>query len=177
MRWGLILGGALFVVSLISWALKLEQTKSTWAMELLKFVVILPAILYTGMRNGRLTGPDGYSYNRAVGYVFATMMFAGIVYGVGKFLMVNFIAREYFDAINAEGAALIEQMYQGTPMAQYSDMAIRMQTNPIVLIVRAVFELAIKGGFLGLILGAFFKKTPDVFADQPAHSCSVSKNE
>jgi hypothetical protein len=37
--------------------------------------------------------------------------------------------------------------------------------------------MVIKGGFLGLFLGAFLKKNPDVFADQPAHSCSVSKDE
>ncbi|MDR1670944.1 MAG: DUF4199 domain-containing protein [Alistipes sp.] len=163
-RWGLILGLALFVMSLVSWALKLEQNKTTWAVELLKFLVICPAILYTGVRNARLGGPAGYPYGQAVGYIFAMMMFAGIVYGIGRFLMVNFIARDYYDAINEAALAEAMQKLQGSPMAEQMGMMTRMMTNPIVLLLSGILEMVVKGGFLGLILAAFFKKNPDIFA-------------
>jgi cytochrome c oxidase assembly factor CtaG len=171
-NWGMIVGAALFVVSLISWGLKFEANKMGWPVELMHFAVICPAILYTGFRNAQLSGPEGYPYGRAVGYIFAMLMFAGIVYGVGRFLMVNFIARDYYDAINAEAVQALAQAYQGSPMYDQMISISRWITNPIVLIVAGVIEMVCKGGVLGLVLAAFFTKKPDLFATAgPAPSC------
>ena len=162
--WGLICGVALFVVSLISWACKFEAKQMGWPIELMHFAVICPLILYTGFRNARLCGAQGYSYGRAVGYLFAMLMFAGIVYGVGRFLMVNFIAREYYDVINAKAIETIAAAYQGTPMAEQVHTMARWMTNPIWLIVIGVLEMVVKGGVLGLVLAAFVTRKPDFFA-------------
>jgi hypothetical protein len=91
-----------------------------------------------------------------------------VVYGMGRFFMTNFIAREYYDALYAEGfdAALV--LYRNTPMYEQilagRDMAVRMMANPFVLILGGVSGLVMKGGFLGIILCAFLKKNPDIFA-------------
>ncbi|MDR2912685.1 MAG: DUF4199 domain-containing protein [Alistipes sp.] len=166
-NWGFLGGAALFAVNIVGWALRLE-TSATWLYELLVFVIVCPLIIYTGRRNAAAAGSEGYSYSRAVGYVFALMMFAGIVYGVGRFLMVNFIAREYYDAINASAMESAMTVYRGTAMeAQMAEMRgtlVRMLANPFVLIVSAILNLVIKGGFLGLLLGSFLKKNPDFFA-------------
>ena len=162
-NWGLIGGAALFVVSIISWLLKFEQNQTGWPIELMHFAVICSLILYTGYRNARLCGPSGYPYGRAVGYIFALLMFVGIVYGVGRFLMMNFIARDYYDAIMETARGVLDQ-FRGTP--QY-DVAVKMAhwgTNPIVLIISGILEMVAKGGVLGLVLAAFFKKNPDPFA-------------
>ncbi len=165
-NWGMICGLALFVVSLISWGLELEANNKTWTIQLLHFLVICPLLLYTGFRNARLSGPQGYSYGRAVGYIFAMMMFAGIVAGVGQFLMANFIARDYYDALYS---AQVNAMVAVSPsLAEMADRMVRMLANPFVLILGSVFDLVIKGGFLGLILAAFIKKNPDFFADASA---------
>ncbi len=170
-NWGLICGGALFVMNLIGWALKLETT-STWLYELLLFIVICPVIVYTGRKNAQLAGPEGYSYGRAVGFVFAMMLFAGIVYGVGRFLIVNFIARDYYDALNAQTMETALAVYRNTPMYDQMlgmrDMMVGMMANPFILIINGIWGLVIKGGFLGLILCAFLKKNPDIFAAAPA---------
>lgn len=175
LEWGTIAGAALFVMNLIGWGLKLETGRS-WLYELLLFIVICPLIIYTGRRNARLAGPQGYPYGRAVGYVFAMMMFAGIVYGMGRFLMVNFIAREYYDALNAGALETMLAVYRATPLYEQvlagQDMALRMMANPFVLIFQGVFNLVVKGGFLGLILCAFLKKNPDIFASQAGNSFS-----
>lgn len=173
-NWGMICGVALFVVSLISWALKLEMNKMNWIVELMHFVVICPAILYTGYRNARLTGPEGYPYGRAVGYMFAMLMFAGIVYGMGRFLLVNFIAREYYDAINASAMEAMLAAAQGSPVAEQIRSMGRWMTNPIILIIGGVIEMVVKGGVLGLVLAAFFTKKPDIFA---ANTAAPTENE
>ncbi len=168
-NWGLICGAALFVMNIIGWALKLETTHGGWLYELLLFIVICPLIIYTGRRNAALSGAEGYSYGRAVGYVFAMMLFAGIAYGVGRFVMMNFIARDYYDALSASGFDVALKMYQGTAMEEQMltvrHQAIRMMANPIFLIFQSVIMLMVKGGFLGLILSPIFTRKPDVFAD------------
>jgi hypothetical protein len=167
-RWGMIGGGALFVMNLIAWTLKLETGSGT-IYELMKFVVICPLIIITAKQNGRLAGSEGYSYGRAVGFVFAMMMFAGIVYGVGRFLLVNFIAPDYYDAINAKMMETALTAYSSMPqydtILEQSNMMLRMLTNPFVLIMQGIFEMVTKGGFLGLVLCGFLYRKPDIFAD------------
>ncbi|MDR0907002.1 MAG: DUF4199 domain-containing protein [Rikenellaceae bacterium] len=167
-NWGFMGGAALFVMNLVAWALRLEDGNS-WAYELLQFLVICPLIIVTGRRNARLAGAEGYSYGRAVGFVFAMMMFAGIVYGVGRFLLMNFIAPEYYDALNAKSFEAALAMYANLPqydtILEQTNSMLRLLTNPVVLIFQGVFELVIKGGFLGLVLCAFFTRKPDIFAE------------
>ncbi len=169
-NWGLVGGAALFLVNLVAYALRLE-TSAAWAYEMLTFVVCFALIFYTGRQNAIRCGAEGYSYSRAVGYVFALMMFTGVVYGVGRFVMVNFVGREYYDALNAGAMDTALAMYRGTPMesqmAAARDAAVRAMSNPFVLILGGVFNFVLKGGFLGLILAVFVKRNPDIFAGTP----------
>lgn len=165
---GFLGGAALFGMNIVGWALKLEAGAGTWLYELLLFAVICPLIITTGRRNAELAGAEGYSYARALGYVFALMMFAGIVYGAGRFLMTNFIAREYYDALNADALETVMKIYRGTPMESQAvamqDNVLRAMSNPFVLIVSSIINFVIKGGLLGLFICVFLKKNPDIFA-------------
>ena len=168
-NWGLICGAGLFAISILAWLLKLDNGSMSWVAEFMRFVLIFAIIFYTGRRNAAIAGAEGYSYGRAVGFVFAMMMFAGIVAGVGQFLMSNFIARDYYDVLNAAQSEAILRMYQGTPMesqmVSMGDQMVRMLSNPFLLIFGSVLNFVGKGGFLGLILCAFVTKKPDIFAD------------
>ena len=163
----MICGAVLFVISLISWTMNFTNGDFNWP-ELLRFALIFALVFYTGRRNAAIAGPEGYSYGRAMGFVFAMMMFAGIVAGVGEFLMANFIARDYYDVINAAQIEVIMKVYQGTPLEsralEMGDQMVRMLTNPFWLIFGSIINFVIKGGFLALILCAFVTKKPDIFA-------------
>lgn len=177
---GLICGAALFVMNLIGWGLKLEEG-GTWLYELLLFIVICPLIIFTARKNAKLSGAEGYPYGRAVGFVFAMMLFAGIVYGVGRYLMINFIAIEYYEALNSKSLDTALQMYYNTPMYDQilamRETALGWLRNPLYLIFSEVFNLAIKGGFLGLILCAFLYTKPDLFAAAQAQESQTGDNE
>jgi hypothetical protein len=176
-NWGMICGLALFAVSLISWGFQFEARKIGWPIELMHFAVICPLILYTGFRNARMSDPQvGYPYSRAVGYIFAMLMFAGIVYGTGRFLMTNFIARDYYDAINMEAMQRMVDMYQAPMADQVERMYTVLMTNPISLILLGVIEMVIKGGFLGLIVCAFLTKKPDFFAAATPEASQAEDN-
>lgn len=169
-NWGFLGGAALFAMNLIGWALKLEANHG-WMYELLLFIAICPLIIITGKRNAAAAGPEGYSYGRAVGFVFAMMMFAGVVYGVGRFLMINFIGPEYYGKLNEEMIDALILVYSNFPqfdlMIEQRSMMLGWLSNPFYLIFESVFGLVIKGGFLGLVLCAFVYKKPDIFADTP----------
>ncbi len=182
-NWGFLVGAGLFAMNIIGWALKLEANHS-WLYELLLFAVICPMIVYTGKRNARHAGPEGYSYGRAVGFVFAMMAFAGIVYGVGQFLMYNFIAPEYYgkmieDAIDSFGMGMAAAGNSSIIdfFVENRDTYIGMMKNPFVLIFSNVINIAAKGGFLGLVLCAFIYTKPDIFAQSAAEPEQKEDNE
>ncbi len=155
-NWGFLGGVALFGVNLISWGLKLETTAG-WAYELLIFIVLCWLIVSTGRRNARLSSAaEGYPYARAFGFVLAMMLFAGVVFGVSRFLMYNFIAPEYYTSIFETSL--------GDMPDQIRSMAFGMLRNPFFWIFQGVIELIFRGGFLGLILCTFVTKKPDIFA-------------
>jgi hypothetical protein len=180
-NWGLICGAALFLISILSWVLTRDTgTPSSWA-ELVRFVVILAIILISGRQNARLAGPEGYPYGRAMGWILAMMMFAGVVAGVGEFLMANFIARDYYDGLVAAQMEIVLKVYEGTPMLDQAismtDTFARMMFNPLVLIFGSVLTWVGKGGFLGLIVAAFIKKDRDPFAAAGPAPSSPSQYE
>ncbi|MDR2894161.1 MAG: DUF4199 domain-containing protein [Alistipes sp.] len=169
-RWGLITGGVLFAILLFSWGADLDGHGAGWVAELMRFSLILTIVLASGRRNAAMTGPEGYPYSRAVGFVLATMLFSGVAYGMGQYVMVNFIAPDHYDALNAERIDQALTIYRGTPMYEAAlagrDVVIRWFSNPIWLMFASIFELSLKGGILGLFLGAFVKKNPDIFGNK-----------
>jgi hypothetical protein len=173
LNWGFLTGAGLFIMNLIGWAFKLETTNS-WLYELLLFVVICPAIIYTGKQNAAHSGPAGYSYGQAIGFVFAMMMFAGVVYGVGRFLIINFMGVEYYSTLNELAAEQVVSIYRGM-IGQ--EMVLRMLRNPFYLIFESVIGMVSRGGFLGLVLCAFVYTKPDLFATAAAEISQNDENE
>ncbi len=163
-NWGFLLGLAVFLWALVVWGLRWEPANG-WLAEGLLALILMAAIWITGRKNASLTGDAGYSYGEAVGFVFALMLFAGIVSGVGQFVIYTYIAPEYyadligdmFDRAVAEGNDIVNQ----TGLDKMKSLMISFTHNPFVMIFSGVFDLAVKGGFLGLIFGAFLKRLPE----------------
>jgi hypothetical protein len=180
-NWGLICGAALFLISILSWVIAGDTGKSARGMGWVSFVVVLAILVFSGRRNAAISGPQGYPYGRAVGWILAMMIFTGIVAGIGEFLMSNFIARDYYDGLAATQVEGILKMYEGTAMydkmIDTTDMMTRMMFNPIILILGSVFGWVVKGGLLGLIVAAFVKKNPDQFAGAGQAPSYTSKDE
>ena len=160
-NYGLLLGLAVFAVSLLSWAFKLEN--SAWISEAMLFAVLLGGIWITAGLNVEASGEQGYSYGRSVGFVFALMLFTAVVAGVGDFLLRAYIAPEYyleqlqraFDMVAASGGGLPSTMQTLDTARKMSE---ELMTNPMFLIFSEMINLGIKGGFLGIVMSAFLKK-------------------
>lgn len=167
-RWGCVCGVELIAVNLIGLFFELE-TNASWVYELLMMAVLVPLILYAGRRNAASATPSvGYTYGRAIGFVFAAMLFAGVVYGLGKWLIINFVGPEYYAALHERLFENMLTVYNGTPMMEQMidmrDMMLGMMRGPVFLVFQTVVELVFKGGFLGLVLCSFVVRRPDIFA-------------
>lgn len=172
-NWGFLCGAALFAVNILGWLLRVEIEHSA-IYELMLFVVICGSAVFAGYKNIKYSGPEGYSYGQSVGFTFAMMLFAGIVYGCGQFLMYNFIAPQYYaPALGEVVDSIIAAVAQTQPdmadtFIDKRDFIIGLMKNPFVLILGSVLNIGVKGGVLGLVLGIFLRKQPDPFAPQTA---------
>lgn len=160
---GFILGLALAVMHTLSWAFRWETT-AVWAVNLYYLILIVVAIVVSGRKNMAID--PKYTYGRSIGFIFAMMMFAGVVSGIGMFLLHAYVAPEYysellqstFDKVLLQSGAndmLIDTLDKAAPMAD------KMFRNPFYCIFSEVFTLAIKGGFLGFILAIFLSRRTD----------------
>ncbi len=156
---GLLLGVAVFAVSLLSWALRLEGR--AWISEMMLFAVLCAGISITGRRNAASADGGGYTFGRSVGFVFALMFFTGIAAGAGDFILRAFIAPEYY---REQLCKAFDVMSQTIPDAQTLDMARKMSerllTSPLFLIFSEIFNLGVKGGIMGIVMSVFLKKEP-----------------
>ena len=114
------------------------------------------AIYASGKRNLAMY-PSGYTYGRSVGFIFAMLLFAGIVAGVGAFLLHAYIAPDYYSALLDD--AFDKVLLQGgandvmiDAVDKVRPMALGLFKNPFYCIFNEIINLAIKGGLLGLVL-------------------------
>lgn len=156
LNWGCLAGVALFVLRLVMVLLKFESP----VVDTVLTVAILAGVIYvSGRANAAAAGGYGYSYARAIGFVFATMLFAGLVVGIGNWFLQNIIAPEYFDVQMAEALAKA-----GPQAEEAAGMMGGIMKSPIVVILGGVIGTMFIGGLIGLVVCAFVTRKPDVFA-------------
>ncbi len=164
-NYGLLLGLAVFAVSLLSCVLRLDT--AAWISEAMLFVVLLGGVWITARLNAAACGERGYSYGRSVGFVFALMLFTAVVAGTGDFLLRAYIAPEYYrqqlqQAFDLVAAAGSSPALTAQTLSSARKMAEEFMTNPMFLIFSEITNLGIKGGFLGIVMSGFLKKEPEV---------------
>lgn len=156
LNWGCLLGVVLFLISL-AWALL--GLKSGFANTVLTVAVIAAVIFVSGRQNAALADKAGYPYARAFGFVLATMLFAGVLVGIGSWFLQHIIAPEYYEAQLAAGLAAA-----GPQAEEAAGMMAGVMKNPIVMLFSGVLSMVFMGGLTGLVVCAFVTRKPDMFA-------------
>lgn len=156
LNWGSLLGVVLFVISL-AWALL--GLKSGFSDTVLTVAVVASVIFVSGRQNAALADRAGYPYVRAFGFVLATMLFAGVVCGIGGWFLQNIIAPEYYETQRAAALAAA-----GAQAEQAAGMMAGFMKNPLVMLFSGVFGTVFMGGLIGLVVCAFVTRKPDIFA-------------
>jgi len=155
LNWGVILGVALIIYSLLMWFLDLSLER--WV-SWVSYIVIIGGIVVAtkSYRDNVLSG--AISYGQALGFGTLVVMFASIVAAIYTFAFMKFIDPEFIDKILLmTEEQLIEQ---GIPDEQI-EMGIEMQKKFMTPTLMSLFTLPIYtfvGFIISLITSIFLKK-------------------
>lgn len=160
---GLWLGLALCGVTVVGYLTRMSASLS-WATGLLNFLLLAGFILTYGRRMGAHYAAQGFTFIQSIGFTLKMMMFAGIIAGLGQFIMQTYVDPQYYRDI-------METTLQGSGFSQEQiDMTLAVafdQRSPVLMIFSGAMSMLIYGGLIGLVISAFIKRPADPFAGGP----------
>lgn len=115
-------------------------------------------LYFYARRMAAYAGGDGFSYGRSLLFVLKMSLFAGVLAGVGQFVLVNWIDpegfREQFDLMvaNMAGGGMGEKEAE---MA--GSLGLKLMRNPLFAVFSGIFSMLIYGGLLGLLISIFVR--------------------
>lgn len=163
-RYGGIIGVAMIMVGSLGSLMSSGSLVNT----VLQIGVVAGLLYWTLKKRADKYGNEGFSYGQCMGYIMAMMLFAGIIFGAYSYGMANAVSPETFEETMEEA---MEQAMDKNPMIDEDTaemgmaMAKAMARNPIFHIFSGVFMMILYGALVGLVVAAFTKRNPDIFAD------------
>lgn len=163
---GLILGLAMFLLSLTSYYFELALNYST-LLSVIQVLLIAGVMYAMGRKMARIRGEElGFSYGQSMNFILATMIFTGVIYGLGEYVMQVWVDPQYFKDLyeaalykSTQDEALIEQALKAR---EQIDNVIK---NPGIMVLSGIFSMIIYGGIVGLIVSAFLKRPANPFVE------------
>ena len=134
-------------------------------LDILEVVAFVCLIFYFSRRRSmRYSIQQGFSYGQSVGFIIVTMIFVGFLYGIGYYFLLSSV-----DPAMVERA--IHEAMTGNPFATPEAEALmrRWILSPVFWIFAMIIRMIVYGGILGLIISAFTRRNPDIFADEHPH--------
>lgn len=108
-------------------------------------------------------GSQGFSYGKSLGFILRMSMFAGVLAGVGMFILYNWIDPESIkNQIELQAATLVENGWDEKQVEEGSVLSLNLIKNPLAVVFIGVVQLLTYGGILGLVV-SFFVKRPSSF--------------
>ncbi|RHO71220.1 DUF4199 domain-containing protein [Alistipes sp. AF48-12] len=99
------------------------------------------------------------------GLVLRMSLFAGILGGLGMFVLYKWIDPEFFrQQMDLAIATYVENGWDEKAVESAGTIAARMMGNPLFVVFSGVGTMIIYGGLLGLIVSLFVKRHGDPFA-------------
>ncbi len=166
MTYGLILGIALVVFSLITYIMGVVKPPA-WV-SVINIVIMIGGVFY-GIKKYRDEDLGGeITYGKAVGYGILICVFAAVISSIYTLLLVTVIDTEYINKILAMQEE--EMVNKGIYTDEQIDLGMqyaRKFTSPVILTISGLFSGAFFGTIVSLILAIFLKKEKPLF-DKPA---------
>lgn len=165
---GLILGLSLVILYFIDYAFALGYAKGGGVITNgLFFVLIAVGLTIYGKRLAGMRGGIGFTYGQAIGFSVALLMFAGIIAGLGQFVLQTYIDPEYYDALfeyTLLQSGIGEDKIDTFLKARDSGIT----NNPIYMVIGSSIGTVLMGGLLSLFTSIFVKKSANPFAEEAA---------
>lgn len=166
-RGGTLMGLVLVGILLLKYAVGLADSLFWQKIVSITYVVVFIAMQYVLTRRiAMMSDPaQGFSWGRCMGFVFAMMLFVGILTGIYHTILYNFMAPGMIEGMMNEVVSKMEAMGMGSMFDDaYSGQMVRMMKNPFYLIFTQIITVCAQGGFAGLFTSIAAKRNPDIFA-------------
>ena len=95
---GLYLGLALVAVMVISYLGRMDATLS-WVPGLLNFAALVLFILFYARKVSHYYASTGFYYPQSLAFILKMMLFAGVLAGVGQFILQNYVDPGYYTSV------------------------------------------------------------------------------
>ena len=155
---GLILGLAMCALSFIAYWFRLTLGYST-LMSVVQIVVIALVLFFYGRRVSVSRIETGFTYAQAMGFTLAMMVFTGILYGVGEYILQIKVDPEYFEQL------FKDTLYRAGGDTEAVKELVRAREemgdsmrNPLSMVFAGIFTMMLYGGFVGIVVSIFLKR-------------------
>ncbi len=129
------------------------------------FFAIAGFLYFYARRAAALSGSEGFSFGRCYLLMLRISLFAGVLAGLGQFVLINWLDPQGFqDQMDLTVATLAENGMSEREVRAAGKLTMSMMKNPIVVVLGGIFGMVIYGGLIGLIVSFFAKRPADPFA-------------
>ena len=143
-----------------------EKTKLASIVGIISFVALVLLVYAFCRKVASYAAPaQGFSYGKGMSFVFAMMLFTGVITGLYSAIVNNFfMTDQIYDQIN-EMMVVYESMLPAEQVDTFYDSMVASMMNPITLILSNTFANLLVGGFVGIFVCSLTIRRPDIFAD------------
>lgn len=143
-----------------------EKTKLASIVGIISFVALVLLVYAFCRKVASYAAPaQGFSYGKGMSFVFAMMLFTGVITGLYSAIVNNFFMTDHiYDQIN-EMMVVYESMLPAEQVDTFYDSMVASMMNPITLILSNTFANLLVGGFVGIFVCSLTIRRPDIFAD------------
>ena len=123
-----------------------DHTKAASLVGILSFVTLVILIYALCRKVASYADPaQGFSYGKGMSFVFAMMLFTGVITGLYSAIVNNFFMTD----------VIYDTFY---------DSMVKSMLNPFTLILSNTFANLLVGGFVGIFVCSLTIRRPDIFA-------------
>lgn len=109
----------------------------------------------------------GFSWGRCMGFVFAMLLFVGILLGFCHTILYNLVYPDLIETRVFEMIGSLEgtRLYSGMDLDGMGDMMMRYMKNPFIVTFSSIIVVGLQGGFAGIFTSMLAKRNPQIFAE------------
>ncbi len=167
---GVVMGVAIFMVRMMSIALKWElhgQAGQGWIV----YAIFVAGSIIFGRKYAADQGDAGLTYGAGLGFIVLSMLFVGVITGLGEVIAQKMIAPQYFTALLDKKMALAEQAVAANPILKNNPAEMEkgvaitrlLFSHPASIFFGVLLLRLICGTFVGLFTAVFVKRPADPF--------------
>lgn len=143
-----------------------EKEKAASIIGIVSFVVLVVMVYGFCRKVASYADPaKGFSYGKGMSFVFAMMLFTGIITGLYSAIVNNFFTPDsLYEQIN-QTMVIYEGMLPADQMDEAYDALVKSMKSPFSLIFSNTFANLLVGGFVGIFVCSLTIRRPDIFAE------------